>query len=81
MASKTLGKDTPEFKMFGEYFNLVQKFYLHERTDEYWNALVESGNEFFNKWQKEVPLSRELVNAFLNYQERMQRMERINNDR
>lgn len=80
MASKTLTKDTPEFKMFGEYYNLVQKFYIVERTDEYWDALVKEGNEFFDKWSKTVPISRELVNALLNYQERMQRLERINKD-
>lgn len=80
MASKTLTRDTPEFKMFGEYYNLVQKFYIVERTDEYWDALVKEGNEFFDKWSKTVPISRELVNALLNYQERMQRLERINKD-
>lgn len=80
MATKSLTRDTPEFKMFGEYYQLVQKFYIVERTDEYWDALVKEGNEFFDKWKDSVPISRELVNALLNYQERMQRMERINKD-
>lgn len=75
MASKSLTKDTPEYQMFGEYYQVVQKYYTFETTDEYWDALVKECDEFYRKWKDSVPLSRELAKALINYQERMYRGE------
>lgn len=66
MASKTLGRDTDEFKMFGEFYQLVQQYYIPERSDEYMEGVGKALVEYTEKW-KHIPLSYQLVLAFDRY--------------
>lgn len=67
MASRKLPKGTPEFEMFGEFYQLVQKYYEVEETMEYWDALIEEANNFAKAHKDD--LGKYLALAFCNYQE------------
>ena len=40
MASEKFTKDSEEFKFFGEFWQLAQKYYVTEDSDEYWENLI-----------------------------------------
>ncbi len=50
MASKKLGKETVEFAMFQDYWKLVQKFWIPENNDSYWELLMKEVKEFYKKY-------------------------------
>lgn len=68
MASKKLPRGTPEFEMFGEFYNLFQEFYETEDTDEWWTALIQEEEKFWKKYKNTI--GRDLANALINYHER-----------
>lgn len=59
-------KDSPEFKMMGDYYNLMKEFWEVKETSEYWTALVEKSEEFIKKYETDTKgLSRRLAYAFM----------------
>lgn len=78
MASKKLPRGTPEFEMFGEFYNLVQEFYEVEDTDEYWEGFISKADQMIKKY-KNVPLCRRLIDAFEQYLEHNLKERRENN--
>ena len=68
MASKKLPRGTPEFEMFGEFYNLVQEFYEVENTDEYWDGLIDKIGKLLDKYGRDN-LARYLCRGFADYQE------------
>lgn len=67
MASKKLPRGTPEFEMFGEFYNLVQEFYEVEDTDEYWDGLIYKSGKLIDKYGR-YSLARYLCSGFADYQ-------------
>ena len=69
MASAKFNKGSEEWMMFTDYWNLCQKYWIAENTDEYWDGLVDCTNEFYEKY-KNIDLSEDLAMALLNSQDK-----------
>ena len=71
MASVKFSKDSPEWQMFTEYWSLVQKYYVPEDTESYWESVIDDLNGFiFNNSGR---FARELAKALQNYLEQKSR--------
>lgn len=68
MASEKFEKGSEEWMMFLDFWNLCQKYWIVENTDEYWDSLVNSAREFYEKY-KNIHLSENLAIALLNSQD------------
>lgn len=68
MASEKFERGSEEWMMFTDFWNLCQKYWLVENTDEYWDSLVNSAREFYEKY-KNIHLSENLAIALLNSQD------------
>ena len=63
MAEVKFDKGSEEWQMFVEYWQMCQKFWEPEVTEEYWQQLVKAMNDFYEKF-KNIPLARKLAVAF-----------------
>lgn len=68
MASVKFRKGSEEWQMFIDYWNLCQKHWQVENTDEYWENLIDDCNEFCEKY-KDYKFAREIARGFCNAQE------------
>ena len=64
MASVKFQKGSEEWAMFNEYWSLVQKYYIPEDTDQYWDDVIADMNRFAKKYAS-VPLARKITMAFM----------------
>ena len=69
---KRFQKGSRESLMFRDFYELTQKFWVVERSDEYWNAFIDETIKFERAFA-DVPLARQMVVAFVNTQERSYR--------
>lgn len=53
MASKRFEKGTTEFQWFGDFWSMVQQYWIPEDKDEYWESLIAAISEFSNKYKQE----------------------------
>ena len=67
---KRFQKNSREMMMFRDFFELIQKFWYVEPWESYWDPFIDETIAFERKYQ-DIPLARQLVNAFTNTQERM----------
>ena len=67
MAGTKFSKDSVEFKMFTEFWKILQDYYIPENSDEYWESFIKVQNEFIQKYDHE--LCRELSKLLVNYLE------------
>lgn len=67
MASVKFGKGTEEWLMFMDFWNLCQKHWQVEETDEYWDNIIADASEFSEKY-KSIPLAIKISVAFLESQ-------------
>lgn len=65
MASKKFNKGSEEWMMFMDFWNLCQKYWIVEDTDEYWEGVIRSANDFQKKYNH-ILLSRRLALAFVD---------------
>lgn len=72
MASVKFTKDSTEFHMFADYWNICQKYWNVEKDEKYWEDLVFDIEEFHKKYT-DVPLSKKLALALLEYLEERNR--------
>lgn len=68
MAGQRFEKGSEEWLMFMELWQLCQKYWNPESNDAYWQELVESANEFYEKFAN-IPLAKKMALAFCNVQE------------
>ena len=68
MAEIKFQKGSEEWLMFQEYYKIIQKYYIPESNDSYWDSVVEEIDGFCKKYQQ-VPLSRKIAMAFLKTME------------
>ena len=61
MAEQKFQKGSEEWMMFQEYYQIVQRFYLPEESDKYWEELHESVTTFEKKYS--IPLAKYLAVA------------------
>lgn len=67
MASVKFSKGTEEWLMFMDFWNLCQKYWQVEETDEYWDNIIADASEFSEKY-KSIPLAIKISVAFLESQ-------------
>ena len=68
MASIKFEKGCSEWMMFQDFWKIVQTHWIFENKQTYWNELVKDLGEFNTKYE-EIPLSKNLMIAFLDTQE------------
>ena len=73
MAEKRITKGSEEWMMFGDYFEICQKHWEVELTDEYWEQLIRKDATDFEIKYKSIPLARNMIKAFLDTQEEIYR--------
>lgn len=55
MGSKRFEKDSIEFKMFGEFWNVCQKYYVVEPDNaDYWMEMTSAMIDFGEKYNKQT---------------------------
>lgn len=67
LAEVKFTKDDPEFKILNEFWLLLQKYYIPEQTDEYWESLIADVNTFLEN--NKHPLARSLSKFLTTYLE------------
>lgn len=68
MAEVKFQKGSEEWLMFQDYYKIIQKYYIPESKDSYWDAVVEEMDAFCKKYQQ-VLLARKIAMAFLKTME------------
>lgn len=68
MAEIKFQKGSEEWLMFQSYYQIIQKYYIPESNDNYWDAIFEEIDKFCKKYQQ-VPLARNIGMAFLKTME------------
>ena len=64
MGSVKFEKGSKEFQFFAEFWAMVQKYYIPEKNDEYWDSLDNDANNLANKYDDK--LFDTLIIAFIN---------------
>lgn len=49
MAAQKFEKDSEEWKMFMDFWQLCQKYWIPDSSDEYWEAFSAETNKFYKK--------------------------------
>lgn len=66
MSSVKFAKDSKEWQMFVDFWNICQKHWIVEKgNDKYWENVIEEIKVFADKYN-DVTLSRKLALAFLD---------------
>ena len=75
----TFKKDSTEFQMFTDFWNMVKEYYIPEDDPKYWISLFRDANKFGKKYKvtsttelqrtREQILAQKLVMAFTEYAE------------
>lgn len=63
---KTFEKGGAEQKMFREFYEIAQDYFIPEETDEYWDSYIARMHEFINN---NIPFARNLERTFTYYLE------------
>lgn len=62
MAAQRFEKGSEEWQMFMDFWQLCQKYYVPEETEEYWQSVIDGGNAFIKKYN--TSFARGLFMAF-----------------
>lgn len=68
MAGKKFAKDSEEFRFFAEFWQMVQKYYLPDQSDEYWDAVLHDAASLGKKYPGEFYKC--IIQGFLDYAEK-----------
>lgn len=68
MATVKFEKDSLEWKMLNDFWQLMQNFYVPEDSDAYWEEQIKATDEFMKAY-KVHPMARRLAISFHNYLE------------
>ena len=68
MAEIKFQKGIEEWLMFQDYYKIIQKYYIPESNDSYWDDVVEEMDGFCKKYAS-VPLAKKIAMAFLKTME------------
>lgn len=68
MASVKFNKDSPEFTIFNEFWSLLQKYYIPDTSDEYWEAVIKDTDRFVA--DNPHPLTRMLSRLLITFLEK-----------
>jgi len=65
---KNFERDGREIALFRDFYELLQKYWIVEESDEYWCAFAEDFANFERSYP-DIKLARYLINAFRAYLE------------
>lgn len=74
MASKNIQKGSEEFQMFKDFWELCQKYWDPEGSDEYWENAMKDVDAFHKKYK--TPYSKHFSIGLLNALEEIERERR-----
>ena len=63
---KNFTKESKEREMFGAFWEMCQKYWIPEASDDYWKQLTEAGDEFVAKYKNLHPAVVEIVAGFIS---------------
>ena len=66
MVKKVFEKNGAEQKMFREFYEIAQNYFIPEDSDEYWDSYIETSHNFI---QGNIPFARDLSRALTYYLE------------
>ena len=66
---KELKKGDTEYEIFNDYWKIVKEYNIPEDADEYWERLINAGDEFCKKYDSQY--ARDLILAFITSRETM----------
>ena len=75
MAEVKFQKGSEEWLMFLDYYKIIQKYYIPESKDSYWDAVIEEMDGFCKKYEK-VSLAKKIAMAFLKTMEEVIKSEK-----
>lgn len=50
MAEKKFAKGSEEWQFFQDFYKLCQSIWIVEKTDEYWDEVIEKANDLYKKY-------------------------------
>ena len=68
MAAVRFAKESEEWLLFTEYWNLCQELWNADQTDEYWKNAIRKADAFYKRHKTQF--ARSLVNALMDELER-----------
>ena len=66
---KELKKGDTEYEIFNDYWKIVKEYNIPEDADEYWERLINAGDEFCKKYDCQYAM--DLILAFITSRETM----------
>lgn len=69
MAGKKFEKGSEEFRFFGEFWQMVQKYYLPDNSGEYWTPLLTDAAMLGKKY--DGLFFKCIIQGFLDYAEKV----------
>lgn len=69
MASVKFDKNSKEFKMFGDFWALVQKYYIPEESSDYWASVIDDTDTFAKQFNEDecYDLARDLAVTYAGF--------------
>ena len=82
MASVTNKEIPEEFGFWGEVFVYRKKYYAPESEEDYWNGVIEGGNQILEKYQghEHYGLFQKIVWDLIDHWEKQMRLEKEKED-
>lgn len=65
MASEKFIKNSLEWEMFGDIYQIAQRYWIPEDDENYWNALIKETDDFNAKYKALRPLSNQIIVGLL----------------
>ena len=66
---KELKKGDTEYELFNDYWKIVKEYNIPEDADEYWESIINAGNAFCKKYDRQYAI--DLILAFITSRETM----------
>ena len=63
---KNFTKESKEREMFGAFWEMCQKYWIPEASEDYWKQLTEAGDKFVAKYKNLHPAVLEIVAGFIS---------------
>lgn len=66
MAKKKFTKNSPEWEMFRDFYQICEQFWIPGTSEDYWKQLTEAGDKFVAKYKNLHPAVVEIVAGFIS---------------
>lgn len=79
MAAQKFEKGTEEYELFRQYYNFIQRYWINEKTDDWWDEVVTEGNKLAMNFKGNYKLERfavHLIHSLTLTHDEVERKER-----